>query len=79
MLAFADWSSTDTHYQVRYFSNVMHYMECRLGLCVKKDTVALSKLYKKVCKHANIGHKGCVYIIVLAIKHHLFDRSFWGS
>jgi hypothetical protein len=73
MLAFADWSSTGgTHYQVHYFSDVSlpelacvasqhtYYGTPFGSLCVKKDTVALSKLYKKVCKLANTGHKLCL-------------------
>ena len=63
MLAFADWSSTGTHYQVCYFSDValpeLHsnsvtdisfttYYGMPFGsLRVKKYTVALSKQYKK--------------------------------
>ena len=55
-------------------------MERRLGLCVsKKDTVALLKLYKNVCKQANTGHERCVYNTALVIKHHLYDHNFWGS
>jgi hypothetical protein len=67
MLTFADWSSTGTQYQVCYFSDValpeLHgngvtaisfttYYGTPFGsLRVIKDTVALSKLDKKVCKH----------------------------
>jgi hypothetical protein len=76
MLAFTDWSSTGTHYQVRYFL-MLHYQS--LGLRVKKDTVALSKLYKKVCKQATTGHTRCVNNTTLVIKHYLFDRNFWGG
>jgi hypothetical protein len=45
----------------------------------QKDTIALSKLYKKVSKQTNTSYEQCVYNTALVIKHHLFDRNFWGS
>ena len=91
MLAFADWTSTGTHYQVHNFSDVaLPELHGNSITAISFTTYILwnavwvfecQKSYSSTVKavqnkSANTGHEQCVYNNALVIKHHLFDLNF---